>query len=642
MNPQTRLRRSIGVFITPLVTLCARVTHRPVLRPSTGSSTRTGLESLGAAGGKVRMAHRGPREGGEGRAGRMLLAALVAAAACTVCADELAERHHVLKRDGWERLNVYAETRNDECLPERGLKELIEERFAPTRITPIFKFWSDFSHNERFDRESFVEHYRDEPHFLHVDMGCYANVDDIIRVGHFSYVSATFYQYEPDTDHFRSWGLPEAHFTATSLIWPELKIFDRFTLADLLTYALADVLDLYLAANLGSWEAVIAHRGDYPREEVIARVIGEPLGAKRSPAWLRAKAEAEAEEARRQADAAAWVRAEQVGTAESYGAYASSYPRGRHVAEARRREAALREKAQHKAQRGERLARKWPRGKKLRDCEVCPEMVVVPAGKYRMGSPSHEEGRGVDEGPVHDVTIWEPFAVGIHEVTRDEFAHFVKETGRSTAKKCWTYENYKSKERSGRSWKKPGFKQDGNHPVVCVSWDDAKAYAGWLSRKTGEAYRLLSESEWEYAVRAGTSTARHWGAGESGQCRYANGADKKLKKRYSKWKWAIASCDDKHVHTSPVGTYQPPNGFGLHDMLGNVWEWVEDCWHESYEGAPTDRSAWTRGGDCSKRVQRGGSWFYPPRLLRSASRVRSAAGGRSGDLGFRIARTLTP
>ena len=346
----------------------------------------------------------------------------------------------------------------------------------------------------------------------------------------------------------------------------------------------------------------------------VARMrYGEPEAAREKGmdvpvlALLDGKSWAELkEEERRKADDAAWARAERLGTAKSYGEYASTNPEGRHVGEARRREAALRAKAE----RAERLARKWTQGTKLRDCEGCPELVVIPAGKFRMGSPFSEKDRQGDEGPVHDVKIWEPFAVGIHEVTRDEFAHFVKETGRSTAKKCRTYKNYEWKERSGRSWKKPGFKQDGNHPVVCVSWDDAKAYAGWLSRKTGEQYRLLSESEWEYAARAGTSTAWHWGAGESGQCRYANGADKAAKKRYSKWK-NIASCNDKHVHTSPVGTYQP-NGFGLYDMSGNVWEWVEDCWHGSYGGAPTDRSAWTRGGDCSKRVLRGGSWLINP------------------------------
>ena len=258
--------------------------------------------------------------------------------------------------------------------------------------------------------------------------------------------------------------------------------------------------------------------------EVARTRYGEPEVARQNgedPAVLalldgRTWAEVQ-EEARRQADAAAWERARRLGTAAAYAEYARSNPQGRHVGEAQRREASL----QARAERGERLARKWPRGRKLRDCEVCPEMVVMPAGKFRMGSPSHETGRDDDEGPVHDVTIWEPLAVGIHEVTREEFGHFVKETGRSTAKKCWTYKSGKWKERSGRSWKKPGFKQGGSHPVVCVSWDDAKAYVGWLSRKTGEAYRLLSESEWEYAARAGTRTARYWGSGETGQCRYA-------------------------------------------------------------------------------------------------------------------------
>ena len=297
------------------------------------------------------------------------------------------------------------------------------------------------------------------------------------------------------------------------------------------------------------------------------------------------------EEARRQADAAAWERAERLGTAAAYADYAGSNPRGRYVGEAQRREAALREKAEP----GQRLARKWPRGKKLRDCEVCPELVVVPAGEFRMGSPSHEAGRADSEGPVHDVTLGEPLAVGVYEVTREEFGHFVKETGRSTAEECWTYKGGKWKKRSGQSWKKPGFRQGKREPVVCVNRDDVKAYVGWLSRKTGQGYRLLSESEWEYAARGGTRMSRYWGDGDTGQCRHANGADKALKKRHRGWKWKVASCDDGHAYTAAVGSHLP-NGFGLHDMLGNVWEWVEDCWHTSYQGAPTDGSAWTRGG----------------------------------------------
>lgn len=146
-------------------------------------------------------------------------------------------------------------------------------------------------------------------------------------------------------------------------------------------------------------------------------------------------------------------------------------------------------------------ARKWPRGTKLRDCEACPELVVVPAESYEMGAPSGEEGRHDAEGPVHRVTISNPFAVGVYEVTRGEWSRFVSETGYSGGNSCSTYEEGAWKERSGRGWRAPGYAQDDGHPVVCVSWGDAKAYVEWLSRKTGKEYRLLSESEWEYAAR---------------------------------------------------------------------------------------------------------------------------------------------
>ena len=174
--------------------------------------------------------------------------------------------------------------------------------------------------------------------------------------------------------------------------------------------------------------------------------------------------------------------------------------------------------------------------------------------------------------------------------------------------------------------------------MVCVSWDDVRAYASWLSRRTGERYRLLSESEWEYVARAGTRTARYWGEGESGQCGHANGADASAKRQYSYW--AAASCDDGHVRTAPVGSYGA-NAWGLHDVLGNVWEWTGDCWNESYAGAPSDGSSWERGA-CSNRVLRGGSWRNSPRYLRSAYRDGLFTGYRSLYNGFRVARTLTP
>ena len=257
-------------------------------------------------------------------------------------------------------------------------------------------------------------------------------------------------------------------------------------------------------------------------------------------------------------------------------------------------------------------------GTRFRDCPECPELVVVPSGSFEMGSPSSEAGRSDTEGPVHRVTIGRPFAVGVYEVTFGEYGRFVSETGRSMGDSCWTYEGGEWESRSGRSWRNPGFGQTDGHPVVCVNRDDAKAYVRWLSGKAGAKYRLLSESEWEYVARGGTVTARYWGEGESGQCRYANGGDKATKRRDSDWPWAIASCDDGHARTAPVGRYEE-NGFGLHDVLGNVWEWVEDCWNGSYAGAPSDGSAWG-SGDCDRRVLRGGSWDYFPRYLRSALR----------------------
>ena len=275
-----------------------------------------------------------------------------------------------------------------------------------------------------------------------------------------------------------------------------------------------------------------------------------------------------------------------------------------------------------------------PAGTTFRDCPECPEMVVVPSGRFQMGSPSSDKGRLDDEGPVHEVTIARPFAVGVNEVTRGEFARFAEATGRSTGNDCESYESGEWKARSGRHWRDPGFSQTDEHPVVCVRWNDAQAYVRWLSRETGEAYRLPSEAEWEYVARAGTKTARYWGESESGQCRYANGADAS-----TDFDWRTG-CNDGHARTAPVGSYEA-NGYGLHDVLGNVWEWVEDCWNESYRGAPRDGSAWT-SEECGRRVLRGGSWHVNPRHLRSADRARSYTSNRYIYAGFRVARTLTP
>ena len=276
-------------------------------------------------------------------------------------------------------------------------------------------------------------------------------------------------------------------------------------------------------------------------------------------------------------------------------------------------------------------------GDRFRDCPECPEMVMVPGGSYRMGSPFYEQGRTENEGPVHEVTIAVPFAIGVYEVTVAEFGRFVDETGYSAENWCSTFEGGVAA-RADRSWRSPGFGQGGRHPVVCVSWNDAQAYAAWVSRETGEEYRLPSESEGEYAARAGTATARYWGEGESGQCRHANSGDASLKERHSDWFWPVASCRDGHVHTAPVGSFAA-NGWELHDVLGNVSEWTGDCWNGGYGNEPSDGSAWEYG-DCERRVLRGGSWSDEPRLLRSADRSGYSTGNRVSDLGFRVARTL--
>ena len=279
-------------------------------------------------------------------------------------------------------------------------------------------------------------------------------------------------------------------------------------------------------------------------------------------------------------------------------------------------------------------------GERFRDCDEawCPEMVVVPAGSFMMGSRASEEGRFDDEGPRHQVEIRESFAVGVYEVTRGQFAAFVGAADHDAGNRCLTYEGGSWEWREGRSWRNPGFDQTDAHPVVCVNWEDAQAYVDWLGEKTGETYRLLSESEWEYVARAGTQTSRYWGESVSGQCRHGNGADGSLKRHYSDWEWATVGCDDGEVHTAPVGQFKA-NRFELHDVLGNVWEWVEDCMNGSYAGAPADGSAW-RSGNCSQRVLRGGSWYDYPRYLRAANRSWFVSGNRNYYIGFRIARTL--
>jgi formylglycine-generating enzyme required for sulfatase activity len=246
-------------------------------------------------------------------------------------------------------------------------------------------------------------------------------------------------------------------------------------------------------------------------------------------------------------------------------------------------------------------------GTTFRECaEDCPEMVVVPAGEFIMGSPADENGHDRNEESQHKVVFTTRFAVSKFEVTFDEWHA------------CVTYGDC-NPHVSDSGWGR------GRRPVIDVTWDYAQRFAAWLSRMTGKPYRLLTEAEWEYAARAGTTTAYSWGD-EIGE--------------------GNADCDGcgsrwDNRQTAPVGSF-PANAFGLHDMLGNVAEWVEDCQHDTYDGAPADGSAWMAGGDCSRRVLRGGAWHYAPRDVRSASREWYSTNSRVDHLGFRVARTLTP
>jgi formylglycine-generating enzyme required for sulfatase activity len=244
-------------------------------------------------------------------------------------------------------------------------------------------------------------------------------------------------------------------------------------------------------------------------------------------------------------------------------------------------------------------------GDSFRESAIGPEMVVVPAGEFMMGSPSSEAGRPDNEVPQHKVTFARAFAVSRFVVTFDDWDACVANGG------CKGYRP------PDQDWGR------GSRPVINVSWNDAKAYAAWLATTIGKPYRLLSEAEYEYAARAGTRTAYPWSDAAGKGNANCNGCG-------SGW-------DNKQ--TAPVGSFDP-NPFGLAEMQGNVWEWIEDCWHDTYEGAPDTGAPWTEDGNRNHRVVRGGSWSSVPRMLRSAARNRFAADRRDVNLGFRVARTL--
>jgi len=271
-------------------------------------------------------------------------------------------------------------------------------------------------------------------------------------------------------------------------------------------------------------------------------------------------------------------------------------------------------------------------------------MTVVPAGQFMMGAAPGEEAReNLSEEfrnrsePRHTVAI-KTFAAGKFEVTRGEYRLFAEATGRS-GEGCFGWMSTQFELYADRSWRNVGYGQEDSHPVTCVSWEDAIAYASWLSQRTHRKYRLLTEAEWEYAARAGTTTPRFWGDDPRRSCEHANGADLSTRARVpGAGTWVIANCNDRYAYTAPVGTYRA-NAFGLHDMLGNAEEWTQDCWNADYTGVAHDGSAAT-GGDCGLRVARGGSWHDAPVGLRAAYRVGSPITIRVHSRGFRVARDM--
>lgn len=280
-----------------------------------------------------------------------------------------------------------------------------------------------------------------------------------------------------------------------------------------------------------------------------------------------------------------------------------------------------------------------PVSREFRECPDCPEMVAIPGGSFVMGSPADERGRFDSEGPQRSVAV-RPFALGKYVVTVGEFLTFLRETGYQPVP-CNPVLHLAWKSPGGGMAYSPGLVEPPRWPASCLNWSDARAYVAWLNDKVrrlpsaqattrGKAgdgpYRLPSEAEWEYAARAGTTTARWWGEAIGRNNANCNGCG-------SRWDGTVLA---------PVGSFGP-NAFGLYDVLGNVWQWVEDCWNESYVGAPGDGRSRTTA-TCTRRVLRGGSWSNVPAFVRSATRSAANAEGQDFDYsinaGFRVARNL--
>jgi formylglycine-generating enzyme required for sulfatase activity len=276
-------------------------------------------------------------------------------------------------------------------------------------------------------------------------------------------------------------------------------------------------------------------------------------------------------------------------------------------------------------------------GTQFQDCANCPSMVVIAPGRFLMGFEGGEEGR--PEGPVREVSIGYRFAIGRFEVTQAEFARFASESGHVLRGGCQIWRGSWATP-ADASWTNPGYGRVpfDDEPVACVSWRDAQAYVQWLAARTGKRYRLPTETEWEYVARAGTRGDYFWGDDDAA-CRYANVYDQSGE-AHNRFNWAPFACDDHYAQAAPVGSFAP-NNFGVHDMLGNVWEWTADCYQAPYPGTPVDGSAvQPASGSCEKRVARGGSWITRPSRQRVTFRGRDPEDTLYSFFGFRVARDL--
>jgi formylglycine-generating enzyme required for sulfatase activity len=297
-------------------------------------------------------------------------------------------------------------------------------------------------------------------------------------------------------------------------------------------------------------------------------------------------------------DSASFEIASKANTIEAYRRYLQSFPAGRHAASAQSAIESLTLRS----------------GKTFRDCPDCPMMVVIPAGAFWQGSAESSPLAVSLEKPRHRVTIAEPFAVSVFEITMAQWDACVADSGCDTRPQ-------------DNGWGR------GNRPVIMVSWNDAMQYVGWLGKKTGQVYSLPSESQWEYLARAGEES--DWlGGSASAVCDYGN-----IAANETAFEWRHPDCEDGAVaRTTPAGSYQP-NAFGVYDVIGNVAEWTLDCMNLSYLEAPSDGGAWSRGM-CSSRMTRGGSWFTGTRESRLAARFNLKNGDRNDFTGFRVVRQV--